>query len=58
MSVLSKKKKKNGERIVLSHIARLILKLLKFLMHLFNQSVYRSIWQQYNLSEKNELTNF
>lgn len=51
MSVLSKKKKKNGERIILSYIGRLILKLLKFLMHLFNQSVY-------NLSEKNELTNF
>lgn len=58
MSVLSKKKKKNGERIVLSYIGRLILKLLKFLMHLFSQNVYRSIWQQYNLSEKNKLTNF
>lgn len=34
--------KKNGKIIVLSHIARLILKLLKFLMHFFNQSVYRT----------------
>lgn len=39
MSVLSKK---NGKIIILSYIARFILKLLKFLMHLFNQNAYRT----------------